>query len=101
MTAGLDFMGKRDALFNLVRHRTVPHDQAEQIRTNMQMVRTFSLLHDDIIHSVWIQGKPPNSIGPVWLGKGPRTAIKALHRIETGGKEFVENYGRSDRLHDY
>jgi hypothetical protein len=91
LTAGLDFAGKRDALFSLLRHRAVPFDQVEQLRNFFQVVQTFILLRNDIAHSVWIEGTPQNSIWPAWLGHGSLTAVKALHDVGKSKREFIES----------
>jgi hypothetical protein len=91
LTTDLNFTKKREALFNLLRHRAVPLDQVEQIRSHLLILQVFTPLRDDIVHSVWIEGKPQNSIWPVWLSHGPLTAIKPWHDLDKHAKEFVEN----------
>jgi len=91
LTSGLCFTEKRDALFNLLRHRAVPLDQIDQIQSYLEVLHTFTPLRDDITHSVWIEGKPQNSIWPAWLKAGPRTAIKPLHDLGDDTKDFIED----------
>jgi len=91
LTSGLGFTEKRDALFNLLRHRAVPLDQIDPIQSYLEALQTFTPLRNDITHSVWIEGKPQNSIWPVWLKAGPLTAIKPAHNIGGGTKYFIED----------
>jgi hypothetical protein len=58
LTSGLGFTEKRDALFNLLRHRAVPLDQIDHIQSYLEALQTFTPLRNDITHSVWIEGKP-------------------------------------------
>jgi len=90
LTRSLSFTEKREALFNLLRHRAVPLDQIDQIQGYLLVLQTFTSLHDDIAHSVWIEGKPSNLIWPNWLTAGPLTAIKPVHDIGQG-KNFIED----------
>jgi hypothetical protein len=92
LTSGLSFTEKWSALFNLLRHRAVPFDQVDQIRRYLQMPRTYTALRDDITHSTWIEGVPRNAIQPLWLTHGPMTALKPVHDIAKGSKEFIEEY---------
>ena len=85
LTSGLGFTEKRDALFNLLRHRAVPLDQIDHIQSYLEALQTFTPLRNDITHSVWIGGKPQNSIWPVWLKAGPLTDIGG------GTKYFIED----------
>ena len=96
LTGDLNFGEMRDALFNLLRHRAVPIDQIEQIRSYMRIPSAFTPLRNDIAHSVWIEGTPQGSIWPAWLSHGPRTAVKPLHDIGRHATEFVEN--EQDRI---
>ena len=93
LTSGLGFTEKRDALFNLLRHRAVPLDQIDPIQSYLEALQTFTPLRNDITHSVWIEGKPQNSIWPVWLKAGPLTA-RAMSRLMLKGAKrasLVEN----------
>ena len=91
LTRGLSFTVKRDALFNLLRHRAVPLDRIDQVRKYLEILHTFTPLCNDIAHSAWIETKPDNSIQPAWLSHGPLTAIKAVHDIDEHSKYFIEN----------
>ena len=93
LTSELSFTQKREALFNLLRHRAVPSDQIEQIRSYLQLLQVLTPLRNDIAHSVWTEGKPQNSIWPLWLSHGPLTAVKPLHDIGGQTKEFIEDEG--------
>jgi hypothetical protein len=89
LTADLRFTEKRDALFNLLRHRAVTADQVEQLRSYMRIPSAFIPLRSDIAHSAWTEGEPQGSIWPAWLSHGPRTAVKPLHDIGGDGTQFV------------
>jgi hypothetical protein len=91
LTRSLSFTEKREALFNLLRHRAVPLDQIDQIQGYLRVLKTFTPLRDDIAHSVWIEGKPSNLIWPNWLTAGPLTAIKPVQDIGQGKDDFIED----------
>ncbi|HUZ90813.1 MAG TPA: hypothetical protein VMU78_02770 [Methylocella sp.] len=91
LTSGLNFTEKRHALFSLLRHRAVPVDQIDQIQNYIEVLHTYSPLRNDIAHSVWIEGKPQNSIWPAWLKAGPGTAIKPMREIGDDAKGFIED----------
>ena len=91
LTHGLNFTQRRDALFNLLRHRAVPIDQVDQIRNYLQILQTYHTLRNDIAHSVWVEGKPRNSVQPLWLTHGAMAAIKPVHDIDGNAKPFIED----------
>jgi hypothetical protein len=88
---GLDFTQRRDALFNLLRHRAVPLNQIDQIRNYLQILQTYNTLRHDIAHATWIGGVPQNSIRPLWLSHGPVAAIKPVHDTDGDSKPFIED----------
>jgi hypothetical protein len=92
LTSGFNFTEKENALFNLLRHRVVPIDQIDHIRTYLQMPHTYLALRNDIVHSTWTEGLPQNAVRPLWLTHGPQTALKPVHDIDKGSKEFIEDY---------
>jgi hypothetical protein len=92
LTSGLSFTEKREALLNLLRHRAVPLNQFEHIRNYLQMPRTYTTLRNDIAHSTWAEGAPQNSVSPIWLTHGPMKAVKPVHDIGKGTKEYIEDY---------
>jgi hypothetical protein len=92
LTMGLNFTDKRDALFNLLRHRAVPIDRVEHVRNYLQMPRTYTALRNDIAHSIWADTEPRNAIRPLWATHGPLKAVKPVHDIGKGQKEFIEDY---------
>ena len=71
LTRSLDFSGKRQALFDLLRHRGVPLDQYDRINAYLMVPHTFTRLRDDIAHSTWISGPSSNSIQPDWILRLP------------------------------
>ncbi len=79
LTVDIDFVAKRNALFRLLHHHAVPHDQVDQMRSYFQVADTFLPLRSDIAHSAWVQGRPQNSVWPLWLTHGPLQAVKPLH----------------------
>ena len=91
LTNGLTFSEKHDALFNLLRHRTVPIDRIDHVRKFLRVLQTFAPLRSDIAHCEWIEGKPQHLISPAWLTSGHMTAIKAVHDIGEHKKEYVED----------
>jgi len=82
MTRGLDFEGKRQALFDLLRHRAVPLNQFDQIYEYLTPLHTLTSLRNDIAHSAWISGQSSNSIQPDWILR-PLPSIEPL-RNEPG-----------------
>ena len=91
LTAGLNFNQRREALFNLLRHRAVPLNQTDQIRNYVQILQTYNALRHDIAHATWIEGKPNNSVRPLWLTHGQVAAIKAVHDTDGASKPFIED----------
>jgi hypothetical protein len=91
LTYALNFNQRRDALFNLLRHRAVPIDQIDQIRNYLQILQTYNALRHDIAHATWIDGKPKNSIRPLWLSHGQVAAIKPVHDTDGHTKPFIED----------
>ena len=71
LTRGLDFSGKRQALFDLLRHRTVPLDRYDRINGYLMVPHTLTPLRDDIAHSTWIPTPSSNSIQPDWILRLP------------------------------
>lgn len=92
LTTGFNFGEKHQALFNLLRHRTVPIDQIDQIRNYLQMPHTYLSLRNDIVHSTWTDALPQNAVRPLWLTHGPLAALKPVHDVDKGSKEFIEDY---------
>jgi hypothetical protein len=92
LTTGFNFPEKQEALFNLLRHRVVPIDQIDQIRNYLQMPHTYLSLRNDIVHSTWTDALPQNTVRPLWLTHGPLSALKPVHDIAKGSKEFIEDY---------
>jgi hypothetical protein len=91
MTRGLTFTRRRDALFNLLRHRVVPIDQTDQIRNYLQILQTYNALRDDIAHSAWVEGRPRNSVRPLWLSHGPIAAVRPVHDTDGGTRPYIED----------
>ena len=67
----LDFSGKRQALFDLLRHRGVPLDRYDRINAYLMVPYTFTPLRDEIAHSTWIPARSPASIQPDWILRVP------------------------------
>lgn len=92
LTTGLSFAVKRDALFNLLRHRSIPLDRIDQVQRYLEILHTFTPLRNDIAHSAWIEAKSENSIQPSWLSHGLMAAVKPVHDISEPSKHFIEDY---------
>jgi hypothetical protein len=92
LTSGLNFTERQDALFNLLSHRAVPIDQIDQVRNYLQMPRTYTPLRNDITHSTWTEGPSQTTIRPLWLSHGPLSALKPVHDVGHGSREFIETY---------
>jgi hypothetical protein len=90
LTRGLDFGGKRRALFDLLRHRTVPLDQFDEIGKYLMIPHNLTRLRDDIAHTTWSANVSSRWIQPVWSLQ-PVPSIKPL-REEIGmhAEKFIE-----------
>jgi hypothetical protein len=96
LTSGRDFTAKRAVLCELLRHRGVAFDHVDRINAFLTVTRTYTPLLNDILHSIWLPGKPAKSIQPEWILRTPRS-IRPLHAGEdTPPGEFVE--GGDDRV---
>lgn len=84
MTRGLDFSGKRRALLDLLRHRSVPLDRYDRINDYLLVPHTLTPLRNDIAHSVWVPAAMTHWIQPHWILHLP-PAVRPLH-----SDEFVE-----------
>ena len=84
LTRGLDFSGKRRALLDLLRHRSVPLDRYDRINDYLLVPHSLTPLRNDIAHSAWVPAKTPHWIQPDWILHLP-PAVRPLH-----GDEFVE-----------
>jgi hypothetical protein len=84
LTRGLDFSGKRRALFDLLRHRKIPLDQYDAIERYLIIPHTLTPLRNDIIHSVWVPGSTSHLIQPDWILRLP-PSVRPLH-----GEVFIE-----------
>ena len=93
LTSDLNTTQKRKTLLRLLRHRAIAADRIDQILRYLEVLHTYTQLHYDIVHSIWIEGEPANTIWPSWLKAGPRTAIKAKHDLGAGQKAFFEEEG--------
>ncbi len=96
LTRSLTFGDKRDALLDLLRHRSIPLDQFDAVHNYLMVPHTLSRLRDDIEHSAWIAGPSRNSIQPDWVLRPPPT-IKPMHKTaDTRSGNFIEDY--ADRV---
>jgi hypothetical protein len=86
----LDFGGKRRALFDLLRHRTVPLDQFDEIGKYLMIPHNLTRLRDDIAHTTWSANVSSRWIQPDWSLQ-PVPSIKPL-REEIGmhDEKFIE-----------
>lgn len=95
LTDGMSFTAQRDALFTLLRHRTVPLDQVDQLRSYVQVASTYAALRQDIVHATWTETTPRTAIQPIWLSHGPLKAVRPRHDLSDGAPPFVA--GEEDR----
>jgi hypothetical protein len=91
LTRGLTFDGKHRALLGLFRHRGIPLDQFDAIRSYLKVPRALSKLRDDIEHSAWIAGPSPNSIQPDWILRPPPTIMPMRKGADTRPEDFMED----------
>ena len=63
----LDFMGKRIALLDLLRDRSIPGDQWERIFAYLAVPSCHVGLRNQIAHSTWMASREPKSIQPNWI----------------------------------
>jgi hypothetical protein len=92
LTRDLTLGEKRLALLNLLRHRTVPHDQVDAIYGYLRIPETFRALSDDILHSTWAAGRSSSSIQPDWILR-PKPTVKPVHGGAEGrAEDFQEDY---------
>jgi hypothetical protein len=84
MTRGLDFSGKRRALLDLLRHRSVPLDRYDRINEYLLVPHSLTPLRNDIAHSSWVPAALSHGIQPYWILHLP-PAVRPLH-----SDEFVE-----------
>lgn len=90
LTKNLDFGEKRETFLNLLRHRTTPLDQYDQINDFLMVPHTLTRLRNDIAHADWIAGPSPNSIQPDWILR-PSSSVKPLYDGRgADGKKDVE-----------
>ena len=87
LTRGLDFSGKRQALFDLLRHRTVPLDRYDRINGYLMVPHTLTPLRDDIAHSTWIPGPSSNSIQPDWILRLPPASGRYVARVSSNASK--------------
>jgi hypothetical protein len=78
LVRGLDFSGKRQALIDLLRHRTIPLDRYDEINRYLMVAHTLTPLRNDIAHSGWIPGPSSDGIQPNWVLRIP-PSITPLH----------------------
>ena len=78
LTRGLDFSEKRQALFDLLRHRNIPVDRYDEINKFLMVPHTLFPLRNDIAHSGWVIGSSSGWIQPDWILRLP-PSVKPLH----------------------
>jgi hypothetical protein len=78
LTRGFDFGEKRQALFDLLRHRNVPLDRYDEINKFLMVPHTLTPLRNDIAHSGWVAGPSSGGIQPDWVLRLP-PSVKPLH----------------------
>jgi hypothetical protein len=90
LTRGLDFDGKRRALLDLLRHRTIPLDQFDEIGKYLMIPHNLTPLRDDIAHTTWSANVSLSWIQPDWILQ-PAPSVKPV-RKEFGAhdEKFIE-----------
>ena len=84
LTRGLDFSEKRQALFDLLRHRNIPLDRYDEINKFLKVPHTSNPSRNDIAHFGWVTAPSSGWIQPDWVLRLP-ASVKPLH-----GCGFVE-----------
>jgi len=84
LTRSLDFSRKRQALLDLLRHRSIPLDRYDRINEHLMVPHALTPLRNDIAHSAWVPGPAANSIQPDWILDLP-PSVTPLR-----GEEFIE-----------
>jgi len=92
LTSGLDFGEKRQALFHLLRHRTIPLDRFDQVNSYLMVPHTLTRLRNEIAHAEWITGPAPNSIQPDWILRPPPSVKPLYDGLNAPGEKDVERY---------
>ncbi|HEX2942786.1 MAG TPA: hypothetical protein VHO91_17180 [Rhodopila sp.] len=67
LTERLSYAEKHDALFSLLRRRSVPGEQIRQLQEHLRVVHTFAPLRDDFDAAGWSDGQMPWTTWPAWL----------------------------------
>jgi len=78
LTRDLDFSEKRQALFDLLRHREIPLDQYDNVNRYLMVPHTLTPLRDDIAHSGWVRRASSDGIQPDWVLRLP-PSVQPLH----------------------
>jgi hypothetical protein len=78
LTHGLDFGGKRRALFDLLRHRNIPLDQYDRINGYLLVPYTLTSLRNNIAHSAWVSGPASSWVQPDWVRRLP-PGVRPFH----------------------
>jgi hypothetical protein len=65
LMAGLGYAGKRDAILSLLKHSSLRADQKEKVESFLEELQGYNRLRNNAAHSVWIEGKRPDSIKPM------------------------------------
>jgi hypothetical protein len=87
LTRGLDFRGKRRALLDLLRHRTIPLDQFDEIGKYLMIPHNLTPLRDDIAHTTWSANVSSSWIQPDWILQ-PAPSVKPV-RKELGVHDVI------------
>lgn len=91
VTHHLTFEEKHKTLLDLLRHRNVPLDQYDLVRTYLNVLMTLAPLRNDIVHSTWVSAQSPGFIQPDWI-LNPLPRLKAIHTgADSPPGDFVED----------
>jgi hypothetical protein len=90
LTRELDFGGKRRALLDLLRHRTIPLDQFDEIGKYLMIPNNFTSLRDDIAHRTWSASVSSSWIQPDWILQPAPEVKPAREELRMHDENFVE-----------
>ena len=88
LTRDIDFVQKRSALLDLLRHRQVPNDIWDSIFAHLVVPTSRVQLREQIIHATWKMSPEPHSIQPNWILRIPRGIEPAYQALTTDDTSY-------------
>lgn len=89
LTRKLSYLEKRGVLLDLLRHRPVPLDQFDRIRSYLAIPDSLAPLRDNIAHSSWKPGASAGGVQPNWILRIPPSVRPSRGGPTTGA--YVED----------